>query len=69
MHPFVLKEIYFKQWDYSGNQKEYAEAAALSAFNRVGTTEDVADVVVFVASEEERWITGHVIDATGGNRL
>jgi 3-oxoacyl-[acyl-carrier protein] reductase len=46
-----------------------AGAAALSAFNRVGTTEDVADVVAFVASEEARWITGHIMDATGGSRL
>lgn len=46
-----------------------AEAAAFSAFSRVGTTEDVADIVVFVASEEARWITGQVIDASGGSRL
>ena len=43
--------------------------AGMSAFNRVGTTEDVADVVMFVASEEARWVTGHVLDATGGARL
>ncbi|MFJ7638340.1 SDR family oxidoreductase [Peribacillus sp. NPDC097225] len=46
-----------------------AGAAAFSAFSRVGTTEDVADVVAFVASEEARWITGQVIDASGGSRL
>lgn len=46
-----------------------AQAASLSAFNRVGTTEDVADVVVYLASEKARWITGHFIDATGGSRL
>ena len=46
-----------------------AGAAALSAFSRVGTTEDVADIVAFVASEEARWITGQVIDASGGSRL
>ncbi len=46
-----------------------AQAAVLSAFNRVGTTEDVADVVAFLASEEARWITGQFIDVTGGSRL
>ena len=46
-----------------------AAAASLSAFNRVGTTEDVADVVAFLASEEARWVTGHIMDATGGSRL
>nr|WP_256253318.1 SDR family oxidoreductase [Paenibacillus sp. UNC496MF] len=46
-----------------------AGAASMSAFGRGGTTEDVADVVAFVASEEARWITGQFIDATGGTRL
>jgi 3-oxoacyl-[acyl-carrier protein] reductase len=46
-----------------------AMAAAASAFNRVGTPADVADVVAFVASEEARWITGQVIDASGGSVL
>jgi len=46
-----------------------AQAAALSAFNRVGTTKDIADIVAFLASEEARWITGDFIDATGGSRL
>ena len=55
--------------DWLANPEAHAEAAALSAFNRVGTTEDVADVVAFVASEEARWITGHILDATGGSRL
>ena len=44
-------------------------AAAASVFSRVGGPEDVADVVVFVASEEARWVTGQVIDASGGARL
>ncbi|PWU70411.1 SDR family NAD(P)-dependent oxidoreductase [Gracilibacillus dipsosauri] len=46
-----------------------AQAAAFSAFSRVGTTDDVADIVAFIASEEARWITGQVIDASGGSRL
>ncbi|MGW4501067.1 SDR family NAD(P)-dependent oxidoreductase [Micromonospora sp. NPDC004336] len=44
-------------------------AAALSVFNRVGTVDDVADVVRFLASEEARWVTGQVVDATGGSAL
>jgi 3-oxoacyl-[acyl-carrier protein] reductase len=34
--------------------------------NRVGTVEDIAPVVVWLASEESRWITGQVISASGG---
>jgi NAD(P)-dependent dehydrogenase (short-subunit alcohol dehydrogenase family) len=46
-----------------------AGAEAMSVFSRVGQPADVADVIAFVASNEARWITGQVIDATGGTRL
>ena len=55
--------------DWLAIPEAHAEAAAMSAFGRVGNTKDVADVVAFVASEEARWITGQFIDATGGSRL
>ena len=55
--------------DWLAIPEAHAQAAAMSAFGRVGITEDVADVVVFVASEEARWITGQFIDANGGSRL
>ncbi|MGW0826083.1 SDR family oxidoreductase [Streptomyces sp. NPDC002845] len=45
------------------------QMAQLSAFNRVGETADVADVVAFLATEEARWITGAFIDASGGSLL
>jgi 3-oxoacyl-[acyl-carrier protein] reductase len=46
-----------------------AGAEAMSVFSRVGQPADVADVIAFVASNEARWTTGQVIDATGGARL
>ncbi|MGP0587452.1 hypothetical protein [Paenibacillus timonensis] len=45
-------------WTYGMNKdwlalpEAHAEAASMSAFGRVGTTEDVADVVSFLVSEE-----------------
>ncbi|MEV0444306.1 SDR family oxidoreductase [Streptomyces spectabilis] len=45
------------------------QMAALSAFNRVGETSDIADVVGFLASEDSRWITGSYLDASGGTLL
>ncbi|WP_442811387.1 SDR family oxidoreductase [Streptomyces sp. NBC_00481] len=41
----------------------------LSAFKRIGEPKEVADVVVFLATGEARWITGAFIDATGGSLL
>jgi len=43
--------------------------SSFSAFNRIGQPADVADVVAFIASDDARWITGQVIDATGGAKL
>ncbi|MFJ5677940.1 SDR family oxidoreductase [Streptomyces sp. NPDC093097] len=52
-----------------GNPAAEADAAARAALGRVGQPDDVADIVAFLASHDARWITGRVIDATGGTRL
>ncbi|AZM91103.1 MULTISPECIES: SDR family oxidoreductase [Streptomyces] len=46
-----------------------AHAASRSVFNRVGTPEEVADVVAFLASPDSRWVTGQHLSATGGLQL
>jgi len=46
-----------------------AGAKALSVFSRIGKAEDVADVIAFLASNDARWTTGQMIDATGGARI
>ncbi|WFE40028.1 SDR family oxidoreductase [Micromonospora sp. WMMD998] len=38
----------------------------MTALDRLGEPGDVADVVAFLASDAARWITGQVIDASGG---
>lgn len=45
------------------------EFAALSPLGRVGRPDDIADVVVFLASHQGRWITGQNLLAGGGKRL
>jgi 3-oxoacyl-[acyl-carrier protein] reductase len=40
--------------------------AQMSPLKRVGTPQDIADVVAFVVSEEARWLTGQNIHASGG---
>lgn len=44
-------------------------AASLSTFNRWGEPEDVADIAAFLASSDSRWVTGQLIDASGGSHL
>ena len=41
----------------------------MQALKRIGRPEDVADVVVFLASDAARWITGAVIPVDGGSKL
>ena len=36
---------------------------------RVGQSEDIADAIVFFASEQARWITGQHISVNGGHRV
>jgi 3-oxoacyl-[acyl-carrier protein] reductase len=43
--------------------------ASLSPMGRIGTPQDVADTVAFLASDDSRWITGQWIDVTGGTLL
>jgi 3-oxoacyl-[acyl-carrier protein] reductase len=38
----------------------------MSVFDRLGTMEEVADAVAFVASDDARWVTGQVIRVNGG---
>lgn len=42
------------------------QIVGMTALDRLGGPGDVADVVAFLASDAARWITGQVIDASGG---
>ncbi|MER8502983.1 SDR family oxidoreductase [Mesorhizobium sp. M0904] len=47
-------------------ERDRAVAAGMSPFDRIGAPRDVADVAVFLASDEARWLTGENIQAGGG---
>ncbi|HEX2055918.1 MAG TPA: SDR family oxidoreductase [Nitrospiraceae bacterium] len=40
--------------------------AQMSPLKRLGTPEDIADVVLFIVSDQARWLTGQNIHASGG---
>lgn len=56
----------FTDTDMLSNDQVRAFGASLSAFNRVGTPEEVADVSAFLASDAARWVTGQNVQAGGG---
>jgi NAD(P)-dependent dehydrogenase (short-subunit alcohol dehydrogenase family) len=41
-------------------------AKSVPAGSRMGTPEDIADIVGFLATDSSRWITGNVVTANGG---
>ncbi|MFI9170214.1 SDR family NAD(P)-dependent oxidoreductase [Streptomyces lincolnensis] len=45
------------------------QMSQLSAFKRLGEPDEVADAIVFLATDEARWITGAALDASGGSLL
>lgn len=52
-----------------GDDEARAGAESMSPFGRLGEPEDVAGVVAFAASDDARFVTGQLIDATGGATL
>ncbi|ONI81611.1 short-chain dehydrogenase [Actinosynnema sp. ALI-1.44] len=46
-----------------------AHLSEMAALKRVGETTDIADIVGFLASTDARWITGALINASGGALL
>ena len=49
--------------------KDVEEIESQTPLRRVGEPADIADVVVFLASEQARWITGQLIYVGGGWRM
>lgn len=52
---------------HSGKTDEAkARSAALSPFNRIGTCDEVAEVVSFLVSDRASWVHGQIIQPNGG---
>lgn len=52
-----------------GNSELIDTIAAQNALGRLGKPDDIADAVALLTTHDARWITGQLIDATGGFRL
>jgi NAD(P)-dependent dehydrogenase (short-subunit alcohol dehydrogenase family) len=55
--------------DFVGTDEGKAAVQAMQALKRVGQTDDIARVAGFLAGPDSGWVTGQVIDASGGARL
>ncbi|WP_208353255.1 SDR family oxidoreductase [Pseudaestuariivita rosea] len=58
----VATELFFQ----GKSQEEIARLAALPPLERLGTPEDIADVVSFLAGPDGGWVNGQVLRSNGG---
>jgi NAD(P)-dependent dehydrogenase (short-subunit alcohol dehydrogenase family) len=65
--PGVIDTPYWSKMPVESRQAMYASAAAQVPVKRVGTAQDIAEAVVFLAKSS--FITGIVVDVDGGRRL
>jgi 3-oxoacyl-[acyl-carrier protein] reductase len=56
------------QSGYISSEMEETLAADIP-LRRVGRPEDIANTVVFLASEQANWVTGQLIFVHGGHRM
>ncbi|NJJ39141.1 SDR family oxidoreductase [Paenibacillus apii] len=54
-------------WLHTPEGQKYA--SEMSALGRIGQPSDIADIVAFLSSSDSRWVTGQMVDATGGSHL
>jgi NAD(P)-dependent dehydrogenase (short-subunit alcohol dehydrogenase family) len=52
---------------FTGTTENKAALAAEVPLGRLGLPEEVADGIVFIASDEARFITGHILNVDGGH--
>ncbi|MFD5556825.1 SDR family oxidoreductase [Streptomyces sp. NPDC127068] len=65
--PGVIETDINAEWLASPDVEKYA--VGISALGRIGRPDDVSGVVAFLASDDARWVTGRVVDVTGGSGL
>ncbi len=65
--PGVIATDMAAEFVQSAEGQEFAKSK--QALKRIGTAEDVADVVGFLAGPASRWVTGEVIEVGGGSSL
>jgi NAD(P)-dependent dehydrogenase (short-subunit alcohol dehydrogenase family) len=51
---------------FTGTAENKAALAAQVPLGRLGFSEEVADGIVFIASDGAKWITGEVLNVDGG---
>ena len=54
---------------YLGTEEGREFIKGLQALKRIGQPDDIADAVLFLASDQSRWVDGRTLEASGGANL
>ena len=54
---------------FLGTDEGKAQISSIQALKRIGQPDDIARVAGFLAGPDSGWVTGQVIDASGGAKL
>ena len=54
---------------YRASDDAMRALSSMAALGRLGTPDDIAQIVLFLASPASAWLTGQIIQASGGMRL
>jgi NAD(P)-dependent dehydrogenase (short-subunit alcohol dehydrogenase family) len=55
--------------DFLGTDESKEWVKSIQALKRIGQVDDIAGVAGFLAGPDSSWVTGQVIEASGGSRL
>jgi 3-oxoacyl-[acyl-carrier protein] reductase len=55
--------------DFIGSDEGKAQVSSIQALKRIGQPDDIARVAGFLAGPDSGWVTGQVIDVSGGSKL
>ena len=51
---------------YKGMNEELMKTLIVSPMNKLGETDEIADVIAFLTSNDSRWVNGQIIKVNGG---
>ena len=55
--------------DFLGTEESREYVKGMQALKRIGKPDDIADAVLFLASDQSRWVAGRSLEVSGGSNL